>query len=609
MRGPLAIDKPNRKLTVILHADVVASTELVQRDEALAHQRIQSSFRCFSDTIETYGGTTQEIRGDALVAEFSRASDAVTAALAFQEQNAASNTRFDDDIRPLLRIGISLGEVIVADGTITGAGIVMAQRLEQLAEPGGVVVQATVAETVPGRLPFDFVSLGEQSLKGFDQPVRASAVQVKPGQEVPKPDPGTSAQQAKPADAPEETPLKLPNEPSIVVLPFANMSSDPEQEYFSDGVSEDIITDLSKTPGLFVIARNSAFVYKNKAVNVPDICSELGVRFALEGSIRKAGNRVRITAQLIDGATGGHLWAERYDRDLADIFSVQDEVTREIVMALAPKLAATETENVSREPTRNLEAYDYFLRGREQWWRFTKQANAEAQAMFEQAIELDPSFAAAYAWLAGSHLVDAVNQWSESVERSVKLHAELVRRAVALNDEDPFARVQQGFAYLMARQHESAIAEVEKAISLDPNFAHAYFDLAWALHYAGRPADAIEKLDQAARLDPHFSDTIFHLRALACFQSGRYEDALTNLKRRLIRNPNTDVSNVLMAACYGHLGRAAEAQAAWREALRINPNYSVEHKRVLLPYKNAGDFEHVVDGLRKAGIDVAGHLS
>jgi adenylate cyclase len=350
---------PKRKLAVILHADVVGSTALVQQDEATAHERIQAAFRRLSMTSENYGGTAHEIRGDALVAEFARASDAVCAALAFQAENTDHNRNLGDDIRPEVRVGISLGEVVVADNTVTGAGVVLAQRLEQLAAPGGVVVQGSVSETVPSRLPFDFHNLGEQTLKGFDRPVRAFAVHVVPGERIPDSEPDTGAENIV---AP---PSEVPDKPSIVVLPFTNMSSDPEQEYFSDGVSEDVITDLSKVSGLFVIARNSAFAYKDKASNIPDVCRELGVRFALEGSVRKAGNRVRITAQLIDGASGGHLWAERYDRDLTDIFAVQDEVTQQIVGALEITLSDAEQSRIVDGGTRNVDAHDFFLKGRE----------------------------------------------------------------------------------------------------------------------------------------------------------------------------------------------------------------------------------------------------
>ncbi len=597
----------SRKLAVVLHADVVGSTELVQLNESVAHERIRGSFRRLSETITSHGGSTREIRGDALVAEFARASDAVTAALAYQTRNADSGAARDDDLRPQLRIGISLAEVIVADDTITGAGVVLAQRLEQLAVPGGVVVQGSVSETVPRRLPFDFDSLGEQTLKGFEQPVRAFVARLRSGEQVPEPERVVASAEAAADDAVEDRVPDLPNKPSIVVLPFANMSSDPEQEYFSDGVSEDIITDLSKISGLFVIARNSAFTYKGKAVNVSEVCRELGVRYALEGSIRKAANRVRITAQLIDGATGGHVWAERYDRELADIFAVQDEVTQEIVATLAPKLTQGSQALPGRHPTENLEAYDCFLRGREQWWRFTRQANADARSMFERAVELDPKFAAACAWLAASHLADAINNWSESAERSVSLHAQTARRAVLLDEQDSFAHVQLGMAHLWARQHELAIAEAEKAIALDPNLAHARFDLAWALHFAGRSEEALGVLEDAVRLDPHFPDMILHLRALAYFHLRRYDEAIAALKRRLTRNPDSDASNVLLAACYGFSGRCAQAQAAWCEALRINPHYSIEHKLRNLPYKNSGDLEHFVEGLRRAGVDASEH--
>jgi TolB-like protein/Flp pilus assembly protein TadD len=381
------------------------------------------------------------------------------------------------------------------------------------------------------------------------------------------------------------------------------MSSDPEQQYFSDGVSEDIITDLSKVSGLFVIARNSSFAYKDMKVNVSEVCRELGVRYALEGSIRKSGNRVRITAQLLDGMTGGHIWAERYDRELADIFVVQDDVTREIVTALAPRLTETEKLKSRREPTSNLEAYDCLLRGREQWLQFTRESNAFARSLFERAVELDPGFALAFAWLATTHMLDHINQWSKSAEESLRLHAAMAHRAVELDDNEPFAHAQQGFAYLWERKHDLAIAEGERAIALDPNFAHAHLDLAWTLHYAGRSSEALDMLDEVVRLDPHFPDQIWHIRALCHFDLENYEDAVAALRRRLTRNPNTDTSRVLLAACNGHLGRFEEARVAWQEALRINPNYSLAHRQKVLPYRNPAVFDKIVEGLRKAGVE------
>ena len=297
-------DPQSRKLAVILHADVVGSTSLVQLNESIAHDRIQAAFRNFSETIGAYGGSTHEIRGDALVAEFERASDAVTAALAFQAQNEEVNARFDDDIRPQLRIGIGLSEVIIADGTVTGAGVVLAQRLEQLAEPGGVVVQGSIVETVPVRLPFVFESLGEHELKGFNQPTRAFAASLHAGKELPAPETMARLQSAKPE------PLEVPDKPSIAVLAFENLSGDPEQEYLSDGISDSIITGLSRFSGLFVIARQSSFSYKKQAASIQEIASSLGVQYVLEGSVQRSSNRVRVNAKLIDAITGHHLWAQ-----------------------------------------------------------------------------------------------------------------------------------------------------------------------------------------------------------------------------------------------------------------------------------------------------------
>ena len=322
-------DQLSRKLAVILHADVVGSTSLVQKNEAIAHKRIQAAFHQFSETIRSYGGIAREIRGDALVAEFERASDAVAAALAFQVSNVELNTAIEDDIQPQVRIGISLGEVIVADNTVTGTGVVLAQRLEQLAGPGGVVVQGSVSETVPTRMPFEFGYLGEQDLKGFDKPVRAFSASLQEGKTLPAPEVTAAPHSAKPEG------LQVPDKPSIAVLPFISMSSDPEQEFLADGITDDIITNLSRFRDLFVIASNSSFVYKGKAVNVQNVSRELGVRYILEGSIQKSKDEIRINAQLIEGSTGSHLWAERYQRHGEDIFALQDEVVGLIVGSLA----------------------------------------------------------------------------------------------------------------------------------------------------------------------------------------------------------------------------------------------------------------------------------
>ena len=377
----------SRKLAVILHADVVGSTSLVQKNEILAHERIQAAFHNFSETIKSYGGIAREIRGDALVAEFDRASDAVPAALAFQVINGEFNSKLDDDIQPQLRIGISLGEVIIADNTITGTGVVLAQRLEQLAEPGGVVVQESVSETVPTRMPFEFEELGEQILKGFDRPVRALSVSLKYGEHLPAPDADVAS--AEPLTTP------LPDKPSIAVLAFDNLSGDSGQEYLSDGISESIITGLSQYSDLFVIARQSSFSYKGKAIKVQDIAAELGVHYILEGSVQRSADKVRVNAQLIDANTGHHLWAQQYDRQWEDIFVLQDDITQHIIANIGSFEGALEEATrryIKQKAPSDLKAFDYLLLGRERFFLVTREENAKARELFQKSIEVDPNY-------------------------------------------------------------------------------------------------------------------------------------------------------------------------------------------------------------------------
>ena len=425
-------ERQPRKLAVILHADVVGSTTLVQQNESLAHARIQDAFRRFSSTIDAYNGATHELRGDALVAEFARASDAVAAGLAFQIENTESNARLEDDLQPRLRIGISLGEVVIADSTVTGAGVVLAQRVEQLAEPGGVCITGAIHEAVPQYLPLDYSDLGKREAKGFDEPVYVYSASVKAGKQVPSPEPAVSvgAQSRKPKRpwtagaiallvlvvgglawwqpwVPREEPasiermaFSLPDKPSIAVLPFTNMSGDAEQEYFVDGMTEDLITDLSKLSGLFVIARNSTFTYKGKSVKVRQVAEELGVRYVLEGSVRRAGDRVRINAQLIDATSGGHLWAERYDGSPSDVFALQDQVTHAIVTALSIQLTGKEKVNQQLADTSVPAAYDAFLKGWGYYQRQTPEDFGRARGYFEQALELDANYGRAAAALS-----------------------------------------------------------------------------------------------------------------------------------------------------------------------------------------------------------------
>lgn len=395
---------------------------------------------------------------------------------------------------------------------------------------------------------------------------------------------------------------KLPDRPSIAVLPFDNLSRDANQEYFADGMAENLITDLSKMSGLFVIARNSTFVYKGKSVDVRRVARDLGVRYVVEGSVRKGGSLTRITAQLLDGATGGHLWAERYDRDLKDIFEVQDEVTRAIVAALSVELTPVERKSLAHRGTVNLYAYEHYLRGRQFAYTFTNAANVQALSAFQEAVAIDPNFAAAHAMLAYCMVVNFINRWGEPEDRSIDRAIQISQKAVHLEGSEPRAHFALGVAYFWSKQHDDAIAEEERAIALEPNFADAYAALAQIFCYVGRPKDAIERLAIAMRLDPQYLNLVLHILGHAHFLLEQYEDAVTALRRRLVRNPDSDMSRVLLAACYGHLGRHEQACIEWNEALRINPDYSFDQRRKVLPYKNLSDFERIVDGVRKAGL-------
>jgi adenylate cyclase len=393
------------------------------------------------------------------------------------------------------------------------------------------------------------------------------------------------------------------DKPSIVVLPFDNLSGDPEQQYFSDGIADDVTADLSKLSGLLVIARNSALAYRGRAVKVQEVSRELSVRYVLQGSVRKISSRVRIVIQLIDGRTGAQLWAERYDRDLTDIFAVQDEVTAQIVSGLTVTLTQGEQRRMQRKDTDNLEAYDCYLRGRQLVFQRSAKSVEEARPLLERAIELDPQFAQAYSMLACTHILDHANGWHDAGGKSLERAHELAQMAVARDGGDPEAHWALGWTLLLGRQHDRAMAEVRTALRYGPNFALAHSLLGQVLYYSGRPAEALPPLATAFRLDPdNDQDPHLHYLAQAYFCMGRYEGAAAVLKRRIVRKPDTDMSRVLLASCYGHLGRAEEAGILWQDALRASPGYSLEHRRRVLPYKNPADFERVVDGLRKAGL-------
>ena len=577
-----------RRLAAILAADVVGYSRLIGADEAGTLTALRALLKDVVDpTLKRHRGRVVKLMGDGLLAEFASVVDAVAAAVEIQETVPGRSAHLPDHRRIALRIGINIGDIAVEDGDLFGDGVNVAARLQEIANPNGVAVSGDAYRQLRGRLDLSLEDAGEKDLKNIAEPVRTWLW------------PSANARGIAPAS---DAPPALPDTPSIAVLPFDNMSGDPEQEYFADGIAEDVITSLSKLSQLLVIARNSSFAYKGQSVNVSEIARELGVRYVIEGSVRKFGHRVRITAQLIDGDTGGHLWAERFDRDLTDIFAVQDEVTQEIVSAMDVKLTGDERTRLKSTGTNIPEAYDYVLRSREQTRLMSKDGNARAQALLNRAIELDPGYATAYANLAMTRLMNYLNRWSETADPSLEYAYELAQKAVALDGTDPTAHHMMGLICLWKRQHDQAIAELERSIALEPNRAYTFGVLGNALQYAGRPEEAIEWINRGMRLDPSYVDSWLHFLALATFQLGRYEDATEVLKRRIILKPDTDISRVLLAACYGHLGLTDEAKIQWADVFRINPDYSLERRMKNLPYKDPANTDRIVEGLRKAGL-------
>ncbi|UVK51318.1 tetratricopeptide repeat protein [Mesorhizobium sp. AR02] len=585
----------NRKLAAILAADVVGYSRLASADEDRTLARLRALRSDLIDPIiAVHNGRVIKRTGDGALVEFRSVVDAVRCAIEVQNGMVERNAGVPQDRRIEFRIGIHLGDVVEeSDGDLMGDGVNIASRLEGVAAPGAICLSEDAYRQVKARLDLSVSDLGSTQLKNIAEPIRVYSLQV--GSVGTKPAATSETATSRPAAA---APPKL----SIAVLPFANMSGDAEQDYFADGISEDIITALSKLSQLFVIARNSSFTFKGQNVHVQEVGTKLGVRHVLEGSVRKSGNRVRITAQLIDATTGGHLWAERFDRDLTDIFAVQDDVTQQIVGALALNLTDGARLRLAPEHPRNTEAYDCFLRGRELWHRLTKDTNVAARELLQRATELDPNFASAYAFLALTHGIDYLNRWGASPPESMAQAEEAATRAVTLDDNDPWAHWALAIAKLYTRRHDEAIEEVERALVLNPNFAEAHVCRGETLYYSGRPEEALESFARGKTLNPYFPDVLLHFQALALFQLGRYDEAVDLLLQRLARNAITDVSRALLAASYGHLGRLEEARTAWQEVLRVNPDYSLEYRRKVLPYKNPADFELMVDGLRKAAI-------
>jgi adenylate cyclase len=614
-----------RKLAAILSADVEGYSRLMGDDEAATVRTITDYREAIASTVTRHSGRVVDAPGDNVLAEFSSVVDAVQGAVEIQRELRGRNADLPPARRMQFRIGINLGDVIHEGPRLYGDGVNIAARLEGLAEGGGICLSGTAYDQVEGKLPFGYDFLGEQTMKNIARPVRVYRLRLEP-----RPSPGPLLR-ARGADrrlvstvartitllvllgagawfgwrwlgTPARSGLALPDKPSVAVLPFANLSRDPAQEYFSDGVTEDLITGLSKVSGLFVIARNSVFTYKGKAVKVSDVGRDLGVRYVLEGGIQREGSRVRITAQLVDATTGYHIWAERYDREVRDIFALQDEVTQQIVRALAVKLAEGEQGRIARAPTGNLDAYDLVLRGQDERRRTTRESNAEARRLFVKALDLDPEYARAYVQLGWAHLQSWQFLWStgpESLERA----QELAERALALDDTLPNAHSLLGQIYLWRKEHDRAIAQAERAIALAPNDAEGYETLADVLAWGGRGEDSLRFIRQAMRLNPHYP--FFYLWTLghALYLTRRTEDAVDAFRKLVQQNPNFLPAHAYLAALFTEMGRHEEAEAAWRQAQQLSPGASLASLRQRLPYRRQADLDRFLAAARRAGLE------
>jgi TolB-like protein/class 3 adenylate cyclase/Flp pilus assembly protein TadD len=619
-----------RKLTAILSADVVGYSRLMGEDEESTVRILTTYKKIMTGLIQQYRGRVVDSPGDNLLAEFSSVVDAVQCAVEIQQILKARNAALSENRRMEFRIGINLGDVIEEVDRIYGDGVNIAARLESMADAGGICISGSAYDQIKNKLALGYEYLGEHEVKNIAEPVRVYKTQIDPASKKAKPvflhrkwiliaviiilafGAATFViwnHYFRPSIEPasfDKMAFDLPDKPSIAVLPFTNMSGDPEQEYFTDGMTEDLITDLSQISGLFVIARNSTFVYKGKSVKIHQVAEELGVRYVLEGSVRKAGEKVRINTQLIDATTGHHLWAKRYDGRLDDIFALQDEITGKIVAALAVKLTLGEQELVARKYTDNMAAYDLFLQGRAHYVRRTPKDYARAVSYFEKAIELDPNYGRAYAALSLTYWESMNNLWAPSLGVSYMVARDRAERYLSTAMENPSPQAHQAASKMLIDEHlhEEAIFEAERAVALDPNDADSYLAMAYALIYAGKPQKAFNFVKKAMRLDPHYPAYYLFVLGLAHFVKEEFEKAVILFERALKINPENYEPLLPLAAAQALLDRKEEAAATIDKLHEVLPIVTLSFVKLspVSSYKNPADRDRLLDGLRKAGM-------
>ncbi|WP_283813882.1 adenylate/guanylate cyclase domain-containing protein [Bradyrhizobium niftali] len=592
-------ERVERRLAAVLAADVAGYSRLMTTDEEGTLARLKAVRKAIVDpAIASYRGRIVKTTGDGMLVEFASAVDAVRNAVEVQRRMAEQNAAVPQDQRIEFRIGINVGDIIFDDNDIFGDGVNVAARLEGIAEPGGVCMSDDAYRQVRGKVDIAYDDMGPQPLKNIAEPMRAWRVRLT-GQT-------SSVVQSDSAVSQHQT-LPLPDKPSIAVLPFQNMSGDPEQDYFADGIVEDIITALSRFKTLFVIARNSSFTYKGRAVDVKQVGRELGVRYVLEGSVRRAANRVRITGQLVDTAAGAHLWANRFDGGLGDIFDLQDQVTESIVGAIAPAVEKAEIERAKRKPTESLDAYDHYLRGLASSYRITnRQANEEALRFFNKVIKLDPGFASAYGRAALCYAWAKTNGWISFTPTEIAKVKKLAQRAVELGKDDVIALAASGYTLaFVARDLGGGAALIDRALAFNSNWAEAWFWGGWVKNWLGEPEAAIERFARAIRLNP-LDPSISGVRAglsHAHFFLGHYDEAVSWAAVALQDNQDFQPALRMEAASGAMAGRSEQAHQALLRLRQMNPTLRVSNLKDLLgPYRRAEDISRYEEGLRRAGL-------
>ena len=619
----MATEDFKRKLTAILSADVKGYSRLMGEDEEATVRTITAHRKVITSVIEKYRGRVVDSPGDNILAEFVSVVDAVQSGVEIQEVIRAKNAELPDERRMEFRIGINLGDVIQEGERIYGDGVNIAARVEGLADPGGICISGSAYEQIENKLALGYDYIGEHTVKNIVKPIRVYKVPTGPETlqkvvEEKKPTPGWQkaavavviallvvaggvaiwkSSQPPPMEVAsvEKMAFPLPDKPSIAVLPFDNLSGDPKQEYLSDGISEEIISALSSVPKLFVIARNSTFTYKGKPVKVQQVAEELGVQYVLEGSVKKSGDKIRITAQLVDALNGHHLWAKRYDRNLKDIFAVQDEITKKIITAMQVKLTEGEQARAAARGTDNLEAYLKCLQANEYLHRGNIENNALAKQLTEEAIALDPEYAWAYYNLGRARQSDVWYGTSKSPKQVLAEATELLQKAIVLDDNLAEAHGFLGFIYSVERQHDKAFAQGKKAVALNPNSAMAHLWLGKVFTFASRWEESIPEYKIAIRLNPIPPSYYFWSLGLSYGATGQYDEAIAWCEKAVHMDPDSLMARIMMTAVYSWSGRDEEARAEAAEVLRINPDFSLERFA-----KKAGS--GLVSALRKAGL-------